>query len=708
MTMELQGRAPVASPLRAGFGFGMLGAAVGAPALLVLWLSFDHGGNPPGTASLAAAMLAVMLALRIAFAPETLRRPSRVGTVAIAALAGFAAWTVASAAWSHAPDPAVADGTHALLYVMVFVTTATLPPGSMRWTLYALAATLSLVGTIAFLSRVLPELVHTPLSAAEGRLHFPIGYWNALALMLSTALVLNVHLASNPVEPRTVRAAAAALLPILSSALYLTGSRGAIGAALLGLLAYAVLGRPRGLPAALLALALPLIVTLGATYASSALFTWEWRTGAGTAQGHRLLAVVAACSAVAALLRLRLEILDRHVVRMRLPRPSRRTLAVATTLVVAALAAVGLTVDAPAQIKRQYHAFLGSGPVATSSDPRGRVTDVYNNGRVDQWRIAFQSFKRQPLQGEGAGTFVHAWDRSRPDLTDVPDVHSVYFKAAGELGIVGLALFLGWLAATFLAGFRASRSMPPSGAAMAAVVLTWAVDVAVEWTWDIPAATVAPIALGAAAVGLKGREGRLGRPARALAALACIALAVPMGGEGLSQSRIEAATLAYNVGDCTVALDDARVAAAAAPWSADPHVIRALCAVRASDRVEAIGEMDRALARDPENWTLRFDKALVLGATGGDPRAALTRAVSVNPLDGDLRFLEYIVGRWEPPAWPRVFRAMFPFVDQSIERPVGPDHICPRHEAARFRWTTWTYIRCKPSTGTLLRLGHRL
>src|SRR4051794_3456830 len=100
-----------------------------APGALVAAFAFANGGFfPDATATGAVAVLAVCGA-RAIFARWPLEGASTGLTVAFAALAGFAAWTLLSGRWSHAEARAVLEYDRVVLYAAILALF-----GSIAWT----------------------------------------------------------------------------------------------------------------------------------------------------------------------------------------------------------------------------------------------------------------------------------------------------------------------------------------------------------------------------------------------------------------------------------------------------------------------------------------------------------------------------------------------------------------------------------------------
>src|SRR4051812_32503634 len=188
---------------------------VAAATVLVLFvaLAWRAGGYFPVsylTAGVVAfVVLGVLLAIRPPYYPLSIH-----ALVAVAALAGLAAWTGLSARWSPAPDVALRDMQREIVYVGVFGL-ALLAAGSGRFARLivwgALAAVVVVVGA-GLVSRFYPDLLadHAPqLSADEYRLGYPLGYWNAYGALAAIGGVLGLGLTGDPRSPVPARALAA-------------------------------------------------------------------------------------------------------------------------------------------------------------------------------------------------------------------------------------------------------------------------------------------------------------------------------------------------------------------------------------------------------------------------------------------------------------------------------------------------------------------
>ena len=186
-------------------------------------------------------------------------------------------------------------------------------------------------------------------------------------------------------------------------------------------------------------------------------------------------------------------------------------------------------------------------PAPDEGDAR-RLLDLTGHGRAELWRAAGDAWRDSPLLGQGAGTYARAFVERTGDLAGPANAHSLYLETLAELGPVGLALILAFLSLCFIGR---TRRYPAAAAALAA----WALHAAVDWTWQLPAATL-PAVLAA---GTLTRGSRRTSPAPVAAA--ALVLGVAAGLHGLGAAIVETGVETRG---------RARVAARLLPWDARP------------------------------------------------------------------------------------------------------------------------------------------
>jgi O-antigen ligase len=115
------------------------------------------------------------------------------------------------------------------------------------------------------------------------------------------------------------------------------------------------------------------------------------------------------------------------------------------------------------------------------------------------WRVAVSDASSHPLLGSGAGSFDDYWLGHRTIGAFVEDAHSLYLETAAELGLVGLMLLGCALLVPLWAAARGRHHpLAPIGAA---AYVTFLVHAGLDWDWEMPATTLAGLALAAALIG---------------------------------------------------------------------------------------------------------------------------------------------------------------------------------------------------------------
>jgi O-antigen ligase len=612
--------------------------AVVATALATLFFSFRAGGYFAGSTGVAATVLGVALVLRMTLVEDPFAGAGRGLAIAAGALGLFAAWTIASAFWSDGSARPIIEFDRALTYwfaLFLFGCTA-MSAAVVARAQEMLAAALVVVCGSGLVTRILPEVWSIAPNLANDRLSYPLTYWNAMGILAGLTVLLLLHLTASDRSPRIARVLAAGAMPVPAAALYFTFSRGGLAATAVGLVAYVLVARPRGLVSALLAAGPPTAVALVFCYRADLLSSANPASPAAVEQGHDVALAVGLAVLASALLRFLLLRLDRALAEMRGPRVGRgQGLAVAAGVAVLAAGAF-LALGGADYVGDQYDRFVSGSAIDDSSDLRPRFANPANNGRLDHWRVAMDAFDREPLHGVGAGAYVYEWARGRDSLLKVEDAHSLYVEVLAELGIVGLLLLLTTLLAILVALARRCRGDGRHiWAGLLAMAVAWCVHAGLDWDWEMPAVTFWLFAFGGMALAAEpspaGR--RPGRFLRVALSVACLALVVTPALMAVSQGQLNRSSEAFERGDCGEAIDAGLAAARAVRVRPEPLQIIAYCDVRVGERDLAVQVMREAVDRDPRSWRTHYGLAVVQGAAGMDPRPELRRALALNPLE---------------------------------------------------------------------------
>jgi O-antigen ligase len=622
-----------------------IGVLLCVPGLLVLFFSFTSGGFFPDSVATGAVAVAVLLVVRLGLADNPLASYGPAVWLPLAGIVGLSGWGLLSQVWSHAPGRADVTFDRDLLYALTFALFASVGRTRERlsWAVRGVALVMVGVAAVALLSKVAPDVVATTYDPASlGRLAYPLTYWNALGAFCAVAAVLCVHLAAAD-ERRLVRVLGAAALPVLGATLLLTYSRGGLGVAVVGLVLYVLLGRPRGLLSALVATAPTTAIAMKAAYDATLLSTAGPATPAATHQGHHLGLIVIGCVGAAVVVRGVLLLLDAFLEGERSPLDRFKTVQRRRTGLGLAVVAVVLAValGAPGALATRWNQFVNQQTVPPAPLIRERLSSTSNQGRIELWKIALNTFDSHPLDGTGADTYAIAYYEHRKGIDVVDNAHSLYLDTLAELGIVGLlllALFvLGTLAG--LAPFRRGRDRALY-AALFSAGLAWALHAGVDWDWQMPAASLWFAALGGLALARPDWRRTTAGVSASLRALvvgmAVVAAAVLPALVLASQLHLNNATEAYSAGSCTRADQLARQSIDILGTRAGPWQIEALCDIRAERYGRAEAALRSGLAEDPHDWQLQSALAGAIAAGGGDGRSAAAIARRLDPNEATL------------------------------------------------------------------------
>jgi len=630
-------RLPSGAPAKAGRFL-----LVGAPATLLLYLSFDSGGFFPLTTAVVAIVLGLALVVRVTVAGDPFAGVGVALAVALSALGLLGAWMLASTLWGAAALRAILEFDRLLLYLLgaALLGSVAWRAGERAWMIRLTLAGLGAVCVLALASRLLPDLWTVDEGFATDALTYPLGYTNALGIFAGLGVVLGLHLASDQRGPAAVRVLSAALVPALAATVLLTFSRGAIVATALALVAYLVLGRTRGLLGGVLATVGPSAYAVSKAYGAVLVAEATPTSPAALAQGEELAIAIAVAALAAGVIRAILLPVDSRLARVRVGARARRVALIGGSVVALAAALVlVLSVDVPGTIDRGYER-LASGGLAPGEPVRERLSASGTSGRFDEWGVAWEQFREEPVTGSGAGTYQAVWAERRPVDRELRDAHSLYFEVASELGAVGLALVVLAVGAVLVGLLMRCRGPERATfAALAAIWLGWAAHAGIDWDWEMPVLTLPVLCLAAAGLSARPR-GPLGRaplgPARltrVLVGLGLLALLVTPALLAVSQVRLESSLRAWKESDCTRTIDDALGSLDALPVRPEPFELIAYCDSRFAMNDLADGAMRSAIARDGRSWDLWYGLAMVHGAGRRDPRPAMAEAARLNPLE---------------------------------------------------------------------------
>lgn len=245
------------------------------------------GGYYAGSWTWIGLGLAAVAGLRLALGDPY---PDRRALISLTALAGLSLWMLLSARWGIAGTEASRESGRCAMYAAGLAALVVVArPATIRALLAGVLCGGVFLGVLALVERFASPRPPDPF---QGTLLFgPVGYANALGILVALTLVLAVGFLLEPAEPGA-RLALVAAAGVSAAALLLTSSRGAWLATVVGLLALAALrARSRGRLAAWLVvlLAFCAVAALAAPSISMGDRPAYWRAAVADASAHPLV-----------------------------------------------------------------------------------------------------------------------------------------------------------------------------------------------------------------------------------------------------------------------------------------------------------------------------------------------------------------------------------------------------------------------------------
>jgi hypothetical protein len=399
--------------------------------------------------------------------------------LALGALTALAAWTLLSMLWAPIAGDAYAAAQIAVLYVGTLLAASLLTSGGRREVEPLLAGGVLIVVGYGLSERLLPGVLHFSRSvSAGGRLEQPLTYWNAMGETAALGVVLCVRLAGDQSRQAWLRMASIGACGPLGLGLYISFSRGALFACVVGLLTLVILV-PRREQLVSVALAVG-----AAAVVSVVVSPWHGVTGmAGSTttrerEGALALAVLVVVGVLVAGAQLVAQ-------RRGLDGPLR--LPAQAPALGTALICLGLVLAIA----------LGAHETSARSAPLSgggaRLVTLRSN-RYDYWSVALRAFATEPLHGVGAGGWGVDWLRWRHVNEYVKDAHSLELQTLAELGVVGALLLLAVLVGVALAA-RHALGLESAAAGPVAALTVYLAHSPLDWDWQMPAVTMIALIL---------------------------------------------------------------------------------------------------------------------------------------------------------------------------------------------------------------------
>lgn len=586
------------------------GAAVAAA--LVALACADGGYEPLAVGSVA--VLVALLLLAGSLSGRLSRAPApRSLVIAATFLGGLLALTAMSLDWSGSDAAGFVDVVRLAGYlgVLLIVGLSVRRDGAAP-ILAGIGIAGVIVAAIALGTRLLgigagdAELAQE-LQTAAGRLSAPIGYWNALGASMALALPALAWFGAES-RSRPWRAISIASFAPLLLVAYMTASRGALIAALVGLAIAIRFGADGRRSAAAVCVgvlgALPAIVAVSLT--PDILET----PGLDAPEGGELtvLAILLAGMGLTGILadRAGTRLARTRVLNLRI-RP-RAVLGAALAILVAVVAIAG-----PSAVIGDFRSTSETG--TPRSERTAGIISTSGSGRAQFWETAVDAFEVAPIQGLGAGSYEYFWNQNGSLSNTVRNAHSEPLELLAELGLAGFLAFAGFVVVVAVTGVR--RAGRPGGSLAGAYLGIFGaglLGVTIDWTWQVPAVAL-QIVIGAAVLvgpAFIGREGLAAGAARArsirrgpVMAIACTILAVATlwagGVLSLASHELNESADALERGQLAEAAEAARTAAEIEPWSNEPWLRLAQIELAGDNYQAALRNVKVSIAKSPDD-----------------------------------------------------------------------------------------------------------
>lgn len=577
-------------------------------------LARGSGGYGPAVWAPAGVVVAVAAA---GLLPLGLRT-SKFVLAASLGLVALGGWSLASTAWGGLANQSWRFFDQALLAASALALGGLLAAAGKRQLVYPAVLAGIVLNAGEILLRSLVGAV--PAEWFYGRrFQGAIGYHSAQANLCAIGLALAVSaLASRSVLVRVLASAAAGLMV---SILLLTQSRAGIGVALVAVVVTVAWLRDAGA----LVRAVPVLV--GAAVLISPLKAVDRSLVDRHGVDHALRVYAGwSCLVIVAIAMLAIPALASRRVRLGL-----LTAVAAATL---SGAIVGGVIEVqPGSTARHLVSTLGNvdaDPALDAAPGETRLLSLSFNGRRDAWRVAWSMARREVVTGKGQGTFPIFWVKERHlDQLYILQPHSIFMELLSELGLIGLALFVGVIGVLVAGIARRPRGALPAAAVGALGALV--VQAAVDWTWSFPALVAGVLLVVGAALG----GGRTSPPGNLSLVAGTIVLLCAVGAFAapwISNRRVDQAR-SLSIGDPGAAVKRLDSARRWNRWNPDAPELLGVIAERAGEYRAAADEYVEASRYSQSPW---LDYLLEARAAKEQPdrvrRArACARAQQANP-----------------------------------------------------------------------------
>jgi hypothetical protein len=281
-----------------------------------------------------------------------------------------------------------------------------------------------------------------------------------------------------------------------------------------------------------------------------------------------------------------------------------------------------------------------------SGQDQSRYLSASGTGRYTLWQVAWEDFRAQPIRGVGTYNYEATYYQLREQPAGAArQPHMLPLEVLGERGVVGGAIFFGFLAVCVGVGLTnrfgnlRSEGKAQTGALLAAVTY-WFVQSGAEWFWQMPAVTL-PAFIYLALLVSPWRRGEISTspsrwPLRASGVGVAVLALVSIFPLYMAERNLEQSYTATNPKESLAAVENAQ------DWNPlDPRLPQreAELAMETGEWERVKGSYSKAVQLNPEHY-----EPYMLSGAFYERRGELSKALSYyekaharNPLDRDLQ-----------------------------------------------------------------------
>lgn len=480
--------------------------AIMAIGLCVLvYYAFSAGGYFVIRRGYGELIILLLLIAGLLFELRARGKMSQLGQIEIGLFGGYVAWTLVSVLWSIIPARSFDEFVRGILYLSGFGLAYLFMSRKewLGWLGHLFAAIVLIVAIDALLGKAFPDLITHPDPFKSNRINYPITYWNTMALFMSMGYILGLRVLSDRRTHVAMRAVYAAGMFLYLVVLWFTVSRAVLILLALGIGIYLLLAETRlraVMQTALLGTWAVFVVAISYMFLPNMVASIP-DEGLKTGEGHKLAIAILLFMVIAAASQLAIKRMEGAVtVSKEMGRKIGYGMAAAAAIVLIT-GAIGFTFTGgkggPVSFARSQLSNISSTAEAVEK-PSERLFSLKTE-RFQEYAVSLRWFGEHPLTGTGAGTWSVAWLELRPWYIGVKDGHSWLFETMAEMGIVGTALLVGFVAMFFVVSIKDLRLLRRLGkardrelyGAFFAICSIFLIHSMIDWDWEMPVVTLA-------------------------------------------------------------------------------------------------------------------------------------------------------------------------------------------------------------------------